>query len=145
MKCHTRKYRVTDAFLMIKISRVTFLTVTMLFFLASLVPVFTASASSNSHTLTVMTNSSSYSCRTPIIVNGTATGPNPKDKPVKVEIINDLNNQIYAHGKATVTNGVYSITFVFKNESRQGGPIFLVHASWNGATAETTTPFTWEC
>ena len=97
-----------------------------------------------SHTLTVQTNSQSYSCQQPIIVSGTALGQNLKDKPVRVVITNDISGKVVAHGKAAVSNGAYTITFTFTNNQMQGGPIFVVTATWHHQVAQTG-PFDWSC
>jgi PKD repeat protein len=96
------------------------------------------------HTLTVSTDSSSYSCTSPIGISGIATGRDVPRRVVRLTITNDQTGLVVATGTAKVSHGAYSTTISFTDTSMAGG-YFTVTAGWYGQVAQTDGSFYWAC
>jgi hypothetical protein len=107
------------------------------------VPVF--AADSSAHTLTIDNVQPGYSCATPTIVSGTATGKLAFIRDVKLTITNSNNpGVVYASSTAEVKHGTYSGSLSIASSSLQEGWL-TVTASWYGVVVSSSTTWFWAC
>jgi hypothetical protein len=122
-------------------------TISVLAFALSLpllaVPAYASNASG--HALTLNLVNVGYSCSSPTMVSGTATGKDPLRHDVKLTITNSANpGVVYAYASAEVKHGAYSATLSIKNTSLQEGYL-TVTASWHGVVVSVDEDGFWSC